>query len=157
VHEQAAAQVKGLLKNLPNQIRTARGRLSNLKSTARATVMSNQINAALYLVQELNRAVEALGKLIDPKHEEELVQQLSAHQQRIISGKDDVTQKTAACEQLRRDLATAEHEYQSKAEAREAAIKAKLDALPEVQDKPSTAADDAPTPALKEKPAESLC
>jgi chromosome segregation ATPase len=157
VHEQAAGQIKGLLQSHPNQIRTARGRVASLKSAARAAAQREQINDTLYLVQELGRAVDGLRQLVDPKHVEELLQQLTTHQQEATVGKDDVAQKTAACEQLRSDLAAAERDYQNTVKTREGAIKAKLAALPEGQDEPTTAADGRPASADEEQSAKPMC
>jgi chromosome segregation ATPase len=157
VHEQAAGQIKGGLQSLPNRVRTARGRVASLKSAARAAAMSGQINDTLYLVQELGRAVERLRQLVDSKYEEELLQQLTTHQQEATAGKDDVAQKTAAREQLRRDLATAEREYQTKVKTREGAIKATLAALPEGQDELTTAEDGQAAYADEEESAKPVC
>jgi chromosome segregation ATPase len=157
VHEQAAGQIKGLLKSLPNQIRTARGRIASLKSIVSATAQREQINDTLYLVQELGRAVDGLRQLVDPKHIEGLLQQLTTHQQEATAGKDDVAQKTAACEQLRSDLAAAERDYQNKVKTREGAIKATLAALPEGQDEPTTVADGRSAYADEEQSAKPTC
>jgi chromosome segregation ATPase len=150
-HEQAAANIKGQLKSLPNQSRTVRSQVSTLKNTMRAMAKSGQINDALYAVRELNRPVDELAKLIDPKQEEELVGQLIAHQQATAAGQEEVAKKTAACEQLRRDVAAAQREHQNAMKTRAAAIKAKLAALPEQTE------DGQPSSEPEKKPVASSC
>lgn len=116
---------------------------------------SGQINDALYAVRELNRAVDELAKLIDPKQEDELVKQLIAHQQATTAGKDDVAKKTTACEQLRRDVTAAECEHQNTVATWDAAIKAKLAALPAGHNEPGTAEGGHSVSEHEEKPVES--
>jgi chromosome segregation ATPase len=154
VDEQEVGNIKGRLKSLPNQSKTARSRVSDLKSTIRSMAKSGQINDALYAMGELNRAMDELAKLIDAKQEEELVKQLLDQQQKTTAGKDDVAQKTATCEQLRRDVAAVDGEYQNAVKMREAAIKAKLAALP-AKEEPGTAAGGNPASKPEEQPAES--
>jgi chromosome segregation ATPase len=153
-YEQEVGNIKGQMKGLPNESKKARSRVSDLKNTVRAMAKSGQINDALYAMQELNQAIDKLAKLTDPKQEEELVQKLLTAQQAITAGKADVAQKTAACEQLRRDVAAVKGEYQNAEKMREAAIKAKLAALP-AKEEPGTAAGGNPASKPEEQPAES--
>ena len=76
-YEQEVGKIKGQLKGLPNESKTARSRVSDLKNTVRAMAKSGQINDALYAMQELNRAIDELKKLTDPKQEEELFKNCS--------------------------------------------------------------------------------
>jgi chromosome segregation ATPase len=154
VHEQEVGNIKGQLKSLPNQSKAARSGIAHLKSTISSMAKSGQINDVLYAVGELNRAIDELEKLMDPKQEEKLVEDLSTAQQAITAGKDDVAKKTAAREQLRRNVTAADGEYQNAVKMREAAIKAKLAALP-AKDEPSTAAGGNPASKPEEQPAES--
>ena len=130
-HESAAADLKTQLKNLSNQVKAFRGRVSDLKSQAKTAAKNGQTTDAYYLTGQLKEAIEQLEKLVAPKYEKDLVKQLDEHQKEVLAAKDAVTAKTAEVEQLRADLAAADRAYQDAAKGREKTIKDKLKTIPE--------------------------
>ena len=146
-YEKAAGENKALLKGLPNQIKMANGRVSTLKKNVTTAAKNGPTTEALYLLEQLKQAVEELGKLVDPRREEELINQQLDHQQKAAAAKADVAKKAAECDRLRHDLTAAERDYQAKAKWRETAIKTKLAALPEGEAQPETEETGTPAPS----------
>jgi chromosome segregation ATPase len=119
-------EIQAELNGLPAKITAAQGRVAKLKSDAQEAADNGRASDAYILATDLQQALDDLQELIDPTGEKELRNNLVKLQAELGEWNDKAGQAAAELEQLKRDQAAAEQQYQARVRERDEAIKKKL-------------------------------
>jgi chromosome segregation ATPase len=118
------------LQRLPAQISAAQSRVADAKTAAKGAAESGRTSEAFFLARDLARAIDDLKQAADPAKESALLGTLLKLEPELEQARKEAEAKAADLEELKRQRTEVEQRLKTKAEGRDAAVKAKLAAGP---------------------------